>query len=111
MFLAGLVLAIAAGCSGQPQVARNNRRLIESLQTAVSAKKTDWLEENARVIQERHAAGELSQAELASFQKIIDTARAGDWSQAQQDVFALGEAQRPTADDLERLRHPAEHEH
>jgi hypothetical protein len=35
---------------------------------------------------------------------ILVTAKSGQWDAAQKQVFALSEAQRPTADDLARLR-------
>jgi hypothetical protein len=88
-----LLAALLAGC-GQPQVASGNRRLIESLRTAISAKKTDWLEDNARLIDERHAGGTLSDEEFAVFSAIISESRAGEWQAAEQHVIALGKGQK-----------------
>src|SRR5438876_6669798 len=97
--LTGLVL-LAAGCCGAQQIAPANRRLMEDLQTAVSSKKTDWLDATVKLIEEKRSKGEMSDGEHAAFQPIIDKARKGDWAGARRDAFALSEGQKPTAEDL-----------
>ena len=100
-----LALAVMAmtGC-GPPAVAPGNRELVGSLRTAVSAKNTEWLEANAKLVDERREKGELSDAELAEFSTIIQAARAGDWAAAQKQVIALEKAFRPTPEELERAK-------
>jgi hypothetical protein len=102
-----LAIAVAAGCGHEPQVAPSNRRLIESLRTAVSARKIEWLETNSKLVEERRQAGELSDQEYAAFSSIVARARAGDWKGAQSEAINLANAQRPTEQDLKNLQAPA----
>jgi hypothetical protein len=95
---AALLLLLVAGCGGQPQVGPENYRLVESLRTAVSARRTDWLDENARLVEERRAAGKLNDAQHGAFAAIIAKARAGQWEEAETDVVALAKAQQPADD-------------
>jgi hypothetical protein len=114
-----LVLLLAAcwgaGCGGPPQVSRANRRIVESLATAVSARNRGWLDENAKLIDYRRARGELSDAEDAAFQAVVDRAKAGDWEGAEQLAFALRDAQAASSEDASasskpRLREPSRYE-
>jgi hypothetical protein len=104
-------LLAAEGCGGQPQLAPQNRRLIESLRTAVSARRADWLEMNAQLIESRHAEGSLSEGEYRALRRIVDLAQQGDWRQADELALALHEAQRLTEADRERIRRRTPHEH
>lgn len=99
--LAGLLL-LAVGC-GVQQIAPANRGLMLQLQSVTSSKKTEWLNEAVRQIEEQRSTGALSDAEFAAFEPIIKKARAGDWESAQLAAFALSDGQKPTAEDLERL--------
>ena len=99
----GLLVA-AAGCGPVQQIAPANRRIMQSLQTAVSSGKVEWLDATVKLMDEQRSRGELSDGELAAFQSIIDKARHGDWAAAQREAFALSEGQRATKEDLERIR-------
>ena len=57
------------------------------------AKNIAWLDQNARIIAERHRQGTLSDAEFSAFESILRQAQAGDWSAAQDEVIALSKAQ------------------
>lgn len=94
---------LAIGCGRPPQVARDHRKLIESVLTAVSAQNRQWLEANARIIDQLRARGELTSAEQQSFDAIIANARAGDWATAENQAYELRDAQRVTREDLDRL--------
>ena len=59
------------GCGGPPQVPRYSRKLIESLRTAVSAHRTDWLEANAKLVEQQFSQGKLSDEQHEAFQSII----------------------------------------
>jgi len=96
------VAILAAGC-GHPQASPLNRPLIASLRTAVSTQNPEWLERNASIIDERHAAGELSEEERDAFQTIIGLARDGQWEEAEQRLIALQKAQRPTAAEVQQV--------
>ena len=101
--VATLAISFGAGCNRPPQVTGENRQIIVSLVTAVSARNTDWLKKNAELIEKERAAGKLSDAEYESFSAIVSQARAGDWKSAETAAYALREAQEPTAEDLRNL--------
>lgn len=98
-----VALLLLAGCGGQPQIASENRQLVVSLATAVSARNTEWLESNARILESHRSEGKCSDVEYRTFQGIIDQARAGQWKQAEDAVYSLRDAQKPTAEDLKNL--------
>ena len=90
-----IALVSLAGCARPPQLSPKNIRLAESLRTAISAKRTDWLDMNAKAIDDRHKQGELSDVEYLALQSILETARQGDWATAQTQIIRLEKAQRP----------------
>ena len=101
MFLAGLLLIGAgalAGCNGPPQIDRQNRRLIQSLRTAVSARKVDWLDQNSVLVEKRRTEGLLAGDQYDALKSIIDLARAGDWAAAEAEVIRLAKSQQPLAE-------------
>jgi len=98
-----LAIGFGAGCNRPPQVTGENRQIIVSLVTAVSAHNSDWLEQNAKLIEKEQAAGKLSDAEYQSFSAIVSQAQAGDWKSAETAAYALREAQEPSAEDLRNL--------
>jgi hypothetical protein len=93
--IAALALAavVVAGCGRPPQVGAQNRRLVESLKTAVMARNPEWLDENAKLVKAKHEKGELDEASYAAFESIVRQAEAGDWDAAQDEVIALSKAQ------------------
>jgi hypothetical protein len=99
---AGTMFAVV-GCGGT-QVHPENRRLLEGLQTAVSAQNSEWLAAVNKQVADQKSAGNITDAEFQSFDAVIRQAQAGDWSAAQAAVLALSDAQRPTADDLSRVQ-------
>ena len=81
VLVAGLLLVVSlslAGCGRQPQVKPMNRRLIESLRTALSARNTEWLDANWKLIEKAHTDGSMDDAEFSRFKEIVDIARAGE---------------------------------
>lgn len=98
-----LFCSLFSGC-GQTQVATSNRKLLASLQTAVSARNSEWLKATSLQLTEKRDRGELSTAEFQALNAIILKAERGEWKEAQQEVFALSEGQRPTADDRTRVQ-------
>jgi hypothetical protein len=96
-----LALALAvlscAGCGRATQFGADNHRLLASLQTAVSAKRSDWLDATAKVIAERHASGQLNDEQATELESIVAKARGGDWPGAEVDVVRLLKAQRTSA--------------
>jgi len=101
-----LTAATVAGCQKPPQVKHDNRRLIQSLRTAVAAKRPQWLAANSKLIEDRHGRGELSDEEYATFHDIVALAQNGKWEDAQADVIRLEEAQEPTQAEIDSLKRP-----
>ena len=99
--LMGLILAV--GC-GPPQVGPGNYKLVAGLRTAISARRIDWLETTAKIVSERHAAGELNDEQFAAIESIIAQSRQGNWEQAESEVIRLSKAQRPTTEEIEQLK-------
>jgi hypothetical protein len=96
-----LSLLSLAGC-GTTQLSPPGRRLLEALQTAVSARNSQWLEAGATQVEAQHAKGELPDVDFRALQAIIAPAQKADWETAQSRALALSEAQRPSAEDLAR---------
>ena len=81
--LAGMVLS-PTGCGGEPSRREVlNARAFEALLTAVSLKNRSELEQDARMIEERHAQGELSDSSYRTLRAVIEKARGGDWKSAE----------------------------
>jgi len=88
-----LGLLVLAGCGGPSDDERENRKSFEFLLTAISLKNAKELDKDARRIDERHAAGKLSDARHRDLQAIIEKARAGDWGEAERMAYEFREAQ------------------
>jgi hypothetical protein len=85
-----LILPLA-GC-GEPSIReRENRRELEALLTAVSLKNRKELDRDATRIDDRHAAGQLSDASYAELQAIVKKAQAGDWGAAEKQAYDFRE--------------------
>lgn len=86
---AGLCLVlVATGCSGEPSEREvKNARAFEALLTAVSLKNPKELEADAKLIDERHGAGELSDGKYKEIQEIVTKARANDWAGAEKRAY------------------------
>jgi hypothetical protein len=82
-----LVLTLI-GCNGEPSEREvKNARAFEALLSAVSLKNPKELEQDARLIEERHAAGELSEGRYREIREIVDKARARDWGGAEKRAY------------------------
>lgn len=97
------VCACICGCGQGPQFQPQNRPLLSSLRTAVSAKQSDWLQQNVDKIQAGVQAGTISKFEADTLQPVIDLAKKGEWAEANRLIFEIESAQRATSDDLERV--------
>jgi len=87
-----LCLLVLTGCGGPSAEERENRKTLEFLLTAVSLKNAKELEKDAKRIDDRHAAGTLSDARHRDLQAIVDKARAGDWGEAERMAYEFREA-------------------
>jgi hypothetical protein len=85
--LIGLVTTLP-GCGGEPsQRELKNAQAFEALLTAVSLKHEKEVENDARLIDERHTAGELSDGKYRELAEIIEKARAKDWGAAETRAY------------------------
>jgi hypothetical protein len=83
---------LLAGCSGDPsQRELKNRRELEALLTAISLKNRKELDRDAQSIEDRHAAGELSDAPYRALQDMIKKAQGGDWAAAEKQAYDFRE--------------------
>ena len=99
-----IVVCVFQGCGKAPQITSANREILEALQTAVSAKKPEWLSGVESRVTEQHTKQEMSETEFKAFRSILDKAKAGQWKVALNDSLTLSEGQRPTAADLAQLK-------
>jgi hypothetical protein len=98
-----LLPTLVSGC-GYPNAQPNNKRLISSLRTALSARNDQWLTANEKRVGERHKQGEMDDDEFAAFQEIIEQARGGDWQGAERAAVDFQRAQRPTEEQIHQHR-------
>ncbi len=96
--------ALLVGCSGPLQVGPSNYRLIQGLRTAISARRTDWLEAAAKVASDRHASDDLNDEQFGALEAIVAQARAGRWEEAESEVIRLAKAQKPSAEEIEQSK-------
>jgi len=86
------LLLTLAGC-GEPSVRElKNRRELEALLTAISLKNKKELDKDVKRIDDRHAAGELSDDGYKDLQEIVRKAQAGDWGGAEKQAYELRES-------------------
>jgi hypothetical protein len=94
VLLLSAILAFS-GCSKPPQIPPDSRQLIGSLRTAVSAKRRDWLETNAKLVEQKHAQNKLADEQYQELEAIIALAREDKWADAEKEAIRLAEAQHP----------------
>jgi hypothetical protein len=99
----GMLLLFALGC-GYPEAQPVNMEIISSLRTACSARNAAWLEANAEKIEAQRAAGAMNDTEYEAFTGILAQARGGDWEDAEYACLAFQKAQRPTPEQVEKIR-------
>jgi len=102
-FLVALAVPLA-GCGSTPQISAPHRKLLEALQTAISAENGTWLDGAAKQLAEKRQKQELTDPEFNVLDAIVKQAKAGDWKGAKTAIFALSEGQQASAADLERLK-------
>ena len=82
------VAGLLTGCEWEPSRREvQNARAFEALLTAVSLKNKAELERDARVVDERHARGELSRTNYKVLREVIEQARAGQWKSAEKRAY------------------------
>jgi hypothetical protein len=77
-----------SGCGGEPSHREvENARAFEALLTAVSLKHDKEFEKDARLIDDRHAAGQISDEKYRELAEILEKGRARDWPAAEKRAY------------------------
>jgi hypothetical protein len=82
------------GCGAEPSPSLReikNARAFEALLTAVSLRNQKEFEQDAKLIDERHAAGEISDEKYQELAEVIEKARAKDWAGAEKRAYRFRE--------------------
>jgi hypothetical protein len=87
------VLACLGGCGQPSNEARQNRRLVDGLLTAVTTKNRKELEKCKRMLDKRRADGLLSKSNHKRLGEISDQARLGKWSEAEDALYQLRDSE------------------
>ena len=79
-----VLISLLSGCREHPAVtSRESLDLIKQVYTACNTRNSQRLEKCRQAYAELVEKGMLSEAERASFTRILDTAASGDWETAQ----------------------------
>jgi hypothetical protein len=85
-----LLASLLAGCGGEPSRREvENARAFEAILTAVSLRNAREFERDAWLIEERHAAAEISDERYREIEEILVRGRAGDWAGAEKRAYAF----------------------
>ena len=84
--VAGLAVN-ACGCGKPTEEARQNRRLVEAVLTAVTMKNRKELDKDSALWDKRLAEGLLTEAPHKKVNACIEKARSGDWSGAEEGLY------------------------
>jgi hypothetical protein len=85
-----LLAGLFVGCGGEPSRREvENARAFEALLTAVSLRNPKEFERDARLIEDRHGAGEISDGRYQEIAEIIAKGRAKDWAEAEKRAYAF----------------------
>jgi predicted component of type VI protein secretion system len=91
---AGTLCLALVGCSKPPRATTPEAmHLIQLVYTATNTRNARRLENCRQHFQQLVAENKLGEAEQAEFDRILATAEAGQWEQAQQASLRLAEAQ------------------
>lgn len=95
-FALALVLAVLAclgGCGQPSEEARQNRRLLDAVLTAVTMKSRKELDKDEALLDKRHSQGQLSDKPYQTLKASIEKARSGNWGQAEEELYKYRESE------------------
>ena len=93
LVLVAAVLAGLGGCGQPSEEARQNRRLVDAVLTAVTVKNRKQLDKDAALWNQRRADGVLAEKPHRAIKACIEKARAGDWAGAEEDLYRFRESE------------------
>ena len=88
---AGTLVGVC-GCGKPSEDARQNRRLVDAVLTAVTMKNRTELDKDAALWDKRLADGNLKERPHKAVTACIAKARAGDWAAAEKDLYQFRES-------------------
>lgn len=94
-FALALVLAVLAclgGCGQPSEEARQNRRLLDAVLTAVTTKNRKELDKDEALLHKRHSEGRLSDKPYQTLKASIEKARSGEWGRAEDELYKYRES-------------------
>lgn len=86
------VLTCLGGCGEPSEEARQNRRVVDAVLTAVTTKNRNELDKDAALWDKRLADGVLSEKPHKAVKACIEKAKTGDWSGAEDDLYKFRES-------------------
>ena len=90
-FALSILLAVG-GCAQPSEDARQNRRLTDSLLTAVTTKNVKELDKCMGLIDKRKTDGLLAEAMHKQLSDIFSQAKAGQWTEAEDALYKFRES-------------------
>jgi hypothetical protein len=85
--LLSVTLALGSGCGEPSRREVDNARSFEALLTSITLRDAKEMEKNARRVEDRHAASELSASRYRVLERIIAEARRGEWEAAEKHGY------------------------
>ncbi len=86
------LVLLATGCFAPTEVDRDNRRLLDAILTAITMKNANWLEDDAKLAEQRHTARQLSEGDYKQLLLMIEQGRSGNWQAAEQMGYEFRKA-------------------
>lgn len=87
------VSLVIAGCGKPTEDARQNRRVVDAVLTAVTVKSRKQLDKDAALWDKRLADGLVSERCHKAVRECIEKARAGDWGGAEDSLYKFRETE------------------
>ncbi|MBI2826363.1 MAG: hypothetical protein HYX69_16930 [Planctomycetia bacterium] len=91
MGVATCLLLVLAGCGRASETARDNRRLLDAILTAVTLKNPRELAKDEQLLEARHSNAELGNAAYEAMKAAITKAKSGSWQEAEDELYRLRE--------------------
>ncbi|MFO0850760.1 MAG: hypothetical protein U0871_19720 [Gemmataceae bacterium] len=90
--VAACISLALAGCGNPSEDARQNRRVVDAVLTAVTVKSRKQLDKDAALWDKRLADGLVSERCHKTVKECIEKARSGDWGGAEDALYKFREA-------------------
>ena len=90
--IAACVSLVFVGCGKPSEDARQNRRVVDAVLTAVTVKNRKQLEKDSVLWDKRLQDGVVSERCHKAVKACIDKARAGQWAEAEDALYAFRES-------------------